>query len=282
MEEKHINPVGEAENSELPWLIFTLNGNAYAVNSKYVNGIEMLPDVITPLPYSPDIYRGLVERRGEVYPLLDMRRVFKFPSIDDETAAFKEMMEQRKNDHTKWIKALDNCVKTGEKFSLATDPHKCAFGIWYDNFSTDSHSAGMHLKKVEEPHRLLHESAPIILEAVHNGDTEKAERLMKKLWEDYYPNVIAVLDNAENVYRSTFREIVVVLADGEQMMGLLVDEVLAVDKIEPVNGSNKINLLMQSKYFDSTARSDKVDLEILIINENELFKLSNVDAYKHN
>ncbi len=266
------------ENAELPWLIFMLNKNAYAVNSKYVNGINMRAEDITPLPDAPDIYRGLVKVREEVCPLLDMRKLFHFLSLDEETARFKEMMEQRKRDHIKWIDTLEQCVKTGEKFTLTTDPHKCAFGMWYDKFISENHSASFHIKKVEEPHRLLHESAPLIISYAEQGDMKNAERLLKKARNEYVPKILSVIDESENAYRSTFRENVVFLSDGEQMLGLLVDEVLAVDKVEPVTGSSSMNLLLKSRFFEGIARNDKIDLEILIVDEDELLKLSDVDA----
>lgn len=263
--------------AELPWLIFTLGGNAYAVNSRYVNGIEMKPSNITPLPEAPDIYCGLVERRGEVYPLLDMRKTFHFPSVDEEVESFMNTMEQRKKDHINWVDTLERCAETGEPFILATDPHKCAFGIWYDNFIKHNTSAGLHIKKIEEPHRKLHELANDVFEASENGESEKVRALIKKAREDYVPKVISVLDESEYAYRSTFKETVVVLSDGVQMLGLLVDEVLAVDKIEPITGSGNMNLLMQSRFFEGVARNDKVDLEILIVDEDELLKLSDVE-----
>ncbi len=277
MEEKYSAAENE-EVVELPWLIFTLNKNAYAVNSKYVSGINMRAENVTPLPDAPDIYRGLVQIREEVCPLLDMRKLFHFLSLDEETAMFREMMEKRKQDHIKWMDTLEQCARTGEKFTLTTDPHKCAFGMWYDKFVSENHSAGFHIKKVEEPHRLLHESAPLILKAVEQGDTQTVERLLKKAREEYVPKILSVIDDSENAYRGTFRENVVFLSDGEQMLGLLVDEVLAVDKIEPVNGSTNMNLLLQSRFFEGTARNDKIGLEILIVDEEELLKLSNVEG----
>ena len=266
------------ERSELPWLIFTLNEKAYAVNSKFVNGIEMKPGNITPIPDSPDIYCGLVERRGEVYPLLDMRKTFYFPSVDDETDEFVKMIDQRKGDHIRWIDTFERCYKSGEKFSLAVDPHKCAFGMWYDRYMKEVHAITFHLKKIEEPHKLLHETAAMIINAVNKGDTKKAETLFKKLKTEYYPRVIAVLDEVKSVYRSTYRETVVVLADENQKLGLLVDEVLAVDNVEPVIGGGSMNLLLQSRFFEKVVRNDKIDKEILVVDEEELLKLSEVNA----
>ncbi len=112
---------------------------------------------------------------------------------------------------------------------------------------------------------------------MNRGEDQKAEVLFKKLKNEYYPRVIAVLDEVKAVYRSTYRETVVVLSDEKQMLGLLVDEVLAVDKVEPVIGGGSMNLLSQSRFFKRVVQNDKINLEILIVDEEELLKLSDVN-----
>ncbi len=263
---------------DLPWLIFTLDEKAYAVNSKFVNGIEMKPAVVTPIPDAPEAYCGVVQRRGEVYPLLDMRKVFHFNTLDEETASFRAMMEQRKADHINWVETLERCAETGEAFTLSTDCHKCALGLWYDEFVIKHPSAAVLLKKIEEPHRKLHETAHDVLAAADKGDKETVAKLIKRLHTDYMPKVIAAIDDAENAYKSTFKETVVVLTEGDQMLGLLVDKVLAVDKISFINGGGSMNLLLQSKYFCNVARCTRFDMEILVIDERELLTLSDVDT----
>ena len=263
---------------DLPWLIFTLDDKAYAVNSKFVNGIEMKPKVVTPIPEAPEAYCGVVQRRGEVYPLLDMRKVFHFSTLDQEAADFREMMEQRKADHVKWVETLEHCAETGETFTLATDSHKCTLGMWYDEFTKNHPSAAVLLKKIEEPHRKLHDAAHDVLSAADKGDKEAVEKLLKRVRNDYMPKVISAIDDAENAYKSTFKETVVVLTEDDQMLGLLVDKVLAVDKISFINGGGSMNLLLQSKYFCNVARCTRFDMEILVIDERELLTLSDVDT----
>lgn len=263
---------------DLPWLIFTLDDKAYAVNSKFVNGIEMKPKIVTPIPEAPEAYCGVVQRRGEVYPLLDMRKVFHFSTLDEEAADFRVMMEQRKADHVNWVNTLEHCVETGETFTLATDSHKCALGLWYDEFTQSHPSASVLLKKIEEPHRKLHDTACEVFAAADKGDKETIAKLIKRVRTDYMPKVIAAIDDAENAYKSTFKETVVVLTEGDQMLGLLVDKVLAVDKISFINGGGSMNLLLQSKYFCNVARCARFDMEILVIDERELLTLSDVDT----
>ena len=42
------------------------------------------------------------------------------------------------------------------EFKLAIDPHKCAFGKWYDNFETDNRTLSGCLKKCDAPHQEIH------------------------------------------------------------------------------------------------------------------------------
>lgn len=95
----------------LPWLIFTLRSHYYAIHSRYVTGIMVPPDSITPVPEAPDIYRGVVEIRSEVYPVLDMRKMFGFPSIDTECKEFTEMMDAREKDYIEWVTSLNVPLK---------------------------------------------------------------------------------------------------------------------------------------------------------------------------
>ncbi len=270
----------DEEIGELPWLIFTLNRNAYAVNIKYVSGIEQKPENITPLPKAPEIYCGLAEFWEEMYTIIDMRKAFHLPSIDEEVDVFRDVMEQRKQDHIKWVEVLEKCVETGEKFSLATDPHKCAFGRWYYDFVKHNHAAGFHIRRVEKPHTFLHETAPEVIGAIKKGDKETAVKLLQKARKEYVPKVLEVLDEAETAFRDTFRETVVIISDEEQRLGLLVDEVLLVDNIEPTNGSDASAGFSKSKFLESIAKNERVGNEIFVINEDELLKLSDVEKFR--
>lgn len=65
-------------NNVLPWIIFSLNGRFFAVNSCLVSGIMKLPQ-ITPVPEAPDIFHGICDVRGETIPIFSMHRLLKLP-----------------------------------------------------------------------------------------------------------------------------------------------------------------------------------------------------------
>lgn len=256
--------------SELPWLIFTLSGNAYAVNSKYVNGIEMKSEKITPLPQAPDVYCGMVERRGEVYPLLNMRKVFGFKSLDDELKEFRTLVEDKIAAEKAWFKGLMSQLESGDNVHIVNSQNNNKF------FDKLAEYDGAVTAKIVKAKRAYSDLSTILNEITAAAPAEK-EMLLNTAKNEIFRQVLTALDGIVKAHESSFREIVVVLSDGEQMLGLLVDQVLAVDKIRSVSGSDKMRVLMQSKYFEGVARNDRVDLEILVINEDELLELSDVE-----
>ena len=65
----------ERNESELPWIIFSLNNTAYGINSKHVLSIELLGD-ITAIVDAPHYCPGIVRSRGEMIELVDLRALF--------------------------------------------------------------------------------------------------------------------------------------------------------------------------------------------------------------
>jgi len=72
------------EQSELQsYLSFQLDGEIFAINvSKVLEILEM--QAITHIPQSPDYMRGVLNLRGSVLPVIDMRLKFGLPSKKDD------------------------------------------------------------------------------------------------------------------------------------------------------------------------------------------------------
>lgn len=80
--------------NHLPWVVFTLEKENYAVNSKHVMAIcNALP--VTKIPNSFTHVKGMVRYRDEIFKLYDMRQIIEFKSLDEEILEFQEMMEKR-------------------------------------------------------------------------------------------------------------------------------------------------------------------------------------------
>jgi len=71
--------------SEGKYLIFSMNGQEFGI------GISQIREIIqymepTPVPSSPDFLRGLINLRGQVMPVFDLRVIFSAPSQQTERA----------------------------------------------------------------------------------------------------------------------------------------------------------------------------------------------------
>ena len=65
----------ERAETEYPWILFSLDGIAYGINSKYVLSIEILSK-ITPIVDAPHYSPGITQSRGEMIELTDMLALF--------------------------------------------------------------------------------------------------------------------------------------------------------------------------------------------------------------
>ncbi|MGZ3457816.1 MAG: chemotaxis protein CheW [Archangium sp.] len=60
-------------------LLFTLEGQRYALSTEDVRELARAVR-LTPLPRAPAVVEGLLNLRGELLPVLDMRRRFRLPA----------------------------------------------------------------------------------------------------------------------------------------------------------------------------------------------------------
>jgi chemotaxis signal transduction protein len=257
---------------DLPWLTFTLRGNAYAINSKFIDGIMTPPDEITPIPDSPPKYIGMLNIRGDVFPLLDMRKQFKLMSVDEEIKAFEDCVEDFISVHT----AACEKIKNGS--AMLGDEVKCHYTLWAEKISHHKDKVSELVAKADVPHKNIHVLCAKIEEYRKTGGKENE---IAALLPEITKNVALysdILKEAEYTFKRRFRETIVNLSDEDCKIGILVDEVLGVGEIEMVRDSNNLNTVYSSKMFEGVGKSDKTDKEILIINEEMLIKQSEIQA----
>ena len=219
------------------WLTIKLDTQLYALDSSYVESISQLEETIHVLPESTEIKPGIVHARGHVVPLVNMRAALGLKTLEKEQEAFADMLEQRKNDHIHWVQELERCLDEDDTFKLATDPHKCAFGKWYDTYHTENQVLSFHLRKIDEPHKRLHETAHLAFECPRECDDCERERCLREELKDdahiYKDIVVKLLDEAKTLLLDSSRGMYIVVRNKENApLGLLIDEVLAVETIK--------------------------------------------------
>ena len=102
----------ERDESEYPWIMFSIDGTAYAVNSKYVLSIEILEE-ITPIVDAPYYCPGITESRGDYIELVDTRALFglgDYLSARIDKTNTRHMMVVTEIDETKRGLIVDDII----------------------------------------------------------------------------------------------------------------------------------------------------------------------------
>lgn len=238
---------------EMPWLVFTLGEELYALDCSVVCGISVLPNQVQPLPEQPETIRGIAQMRGNMVPLLEMRKIFGKKLFCEEKQEFEDMLDLRKAEHQHWVNELERTAQAGEPFTLATDPHKCAFGRWYDSFISESHSINSYLSRIEEPHRKLHETAMEIQKC--NREQVCVDGRLQRLRNEYEPKIISLIEGAKEVFEKNQREMVITIKYQEQEYGLIVDSVLSMENLQLLSDEGPMRTMAPLQWTCGVAQS---------------------------
>lgn len=268
--------IGETKDkSAYPDVVVKICDELYAINSRYIIAITNMQSY-NRMPGAPKEVLGVTDFRGEAVPLIDMRILFGLPTVKQKFDEFRNMIDERKTDHIKWVDKLEESASTGEKFTLAKDPHKCAFGKWFYSFKSDSPMVNHHMQKIEEPHRKLHEMAMEMdrckLEDTEDSQDECARNVIKTAKQKYMERVLQLLDEAKTVFQSLYTEMMIVLeAEGSQI-AIVIDEVLAVEELLEMNRSLTALPFRHSDYVCEVKQRKDTEELILELSDDRLLK----------
>lgn len=258
----------EEENEVIiyPYIVFKAADRMFCASSEYIRIILQLPHY-DKLPESPPYVTGIFPYMDGVVRMIDLRTVLGARPLKDEYGGFCDMIDTRKEDHIFWVEELERVLETGEEFTKATDPHKCALGKWYDQFSSDNEYVMAHLRKLNEPHIALHRAAEEAFECEKKCDSCEREEclnsILDKVKEVYVPKIMTLLDESKEIFKeSIYHELVLVL-NTEESLGLVVDEVVSVEMLESVQ--EDIGGMAGARYIKDVKRSEKLDDMILEI-----------------
>lgn len=256
------------------WVLAKVKNSVCALNSANVESILQLEEEVTVMPESDDIHLGIIHYRNGVLPVLDLRGAMGMVSLMAEEEAFAQMLDQRKRDHVNWVDELKRCMREGETFTLATDPHKCAFGKWYDSYEPESYAVDFQLKKINDPHRKLHESATQVfaLEKIADAQAREEEQthILHNVTENCMHEVLACLEDTKRVFAENSRKMIIVLSDGKRAGGVLVDEVLAVEEISAIARNNSLGTMEERPLVRHVAQRKSGQDLVLVLNTDSL------------
>ena len=259
-------------NFDLPWVIFSIGKQNYAISTRLVTGIMQIPPVVH-VAEAPELFLGVCNVRGDVIPIADMRKLLGMPSADKEAEEKVKILSEKRENLDRWLKELGRCVEKGLRFNLSPDPAK------YRNFGAfgvgDSISA--ELKKTEPAYNELHSLAQRIVD-LRNPDgsyEEGADELLGQA-EKSAQKAFRVIDELAQQIREKLTPMIITLSfpsTRDTCMGFSVDSVRSVDEVEMLDKKDNSRILFMSGHICGIAHNEKLPGEILLIDDLETVKL---------
>jgi len=146
-------------------------------------------------------------------------------------------MDTRRQDHINWLDTLEKCTNDGIPFTLTTDPHKCAFGKWYDTYKTTDLSIMFHsvFSKFDAPHKAIHAIGAKADELIKFGKTQEAIELIEKTKNNELKQMMHIFDEVKTAFKESNREIVVVFGDGKNNLSIAVKKIVAIEYLTDID-----------------------------------------------
>lgn len=213
-------------------IIVTLGDSHYALASESIASIVSVPEC-TKLPRVPGWIRGLIMIRGQGYSLGDLRVRLGMPSLPVEIEEFVTMIGQREQDHVRWLDTLEACTREGNEFTLTTDPHKCAFGKWYDAYKTNNHLVELYLRRFDAPHKAIHAVGVEVDALIRSGDVATAQCTIVTTKNTTLAEMRLLFSGFRALIRETgAREVAILLNGTSTPLAVVVDSIDAVERFE--------------------------------------------------
>lgn len=99
------NITPHSSTPDMPLIVFKVGEMTCAVDGASVISIQRMEE-FTLTPHTPDEIFGSINFRNHVISILDLRTVFGLPTRIKEYSDFVKMLDQRKQDHIKWVTML--------------------------------------------------------------------------------------------------------------------------------------------------------------------------------
>ena len=186
---------------------------------------------VTGIPNAPPEVRGVINLRGKIIELMDLRVKLGLPPLKAEVDGLIQLLRDREQDHRDWLAELEACVRERRPFGKARDPHKCAFGLWYDQFRTEDRLLRMTLPSMDAPHKAIHATADAALARAAGGDVDGALALIAERRRQEFGALIKLFEESRRALAAGNREVAVVLSCGTDLLAFSVDLVEAAEHI---------------------------------------------------
>ncbi len=239
-----------ATTTSRQWIVIELSDQTYGFDVDHVREIVSLQDMhIHRIPQSPACAEGVIVLRDRPIEVIDVRSTLGLCSLHKEAEGITKLLQEREEDHCRWIQELETCVLEQREFRLATDPHKCKFGQWYDKVMGDPQGLSRLtnndlaltslLEQLDQPHKRIHAVAERVLGCVSTGRIGEARRILDETRDTELRSLRQIFSKCRAKMEIVKRGVLFVFTEQEGAVGGLVDRVVEVarfseDQVRPV------------------------------------------------
>lgn len=264
-----ISSEGPEYTNASEYLVFTSANQKFGLRQEILVAIIDMPRH-TLIPHMPSHMRGVMDYMGQAVPVYDLRKKMGISPLAEEIDTLIDSLGQRKQDHLSWLKKLKDQVADGQEISVQTDPHKCAFGLWYDACKFYSVNLTDYMAQFDAPHKRIHSLAIEVSILIQAGKLEAAKDVIHQAENNELQTLLTLFDGAAKKIKKFTYEYAVIFerADG-QRVSILADNLEYFGLLDEVISPLPIAFSMQhGNFIDALGRKSKGDAteEILILN----------------
>lgn len=254
--------------NELPWIIFELKQQLFAISTRMVTGLSQLPPITT-VPNAPPMFLGVTNSRGNVVPTLDLKKLLNIGDGKAELEAAQKLISQKNEGTEEYLNEIARCIKNKEEFCVSN--HLELLG---GNFSRELKNGSGEVAKLAAEIEVLEKEMIEKAESAGNDGSKlrDAQACGRKL--------LRVIKEADEKINDSSYRMVVFLSDVpgsvDACLCFVVDGVKAVDQLEMIEENSGNRCLFMSGYICGVAHNERFKGEILIANDEEIVKMVNV------
>ena len=259
-------------------LTVVVESSTYGIELSWVKEILTL-DNVRPIASSVSHTRGAIMVRGNPIPLVDLRKYFGKNALLDDRKKIVDLLDARRQDHIDWLNELEACVNENRDFKKATDPTKCAFGMWMQGYKPDTPELEREFAAFDEPHREIHAVAEQVLFLAKEGNMTKARERLVEAKEFELKRMLTLFDEVKTYILTSSREIAIIVGSNDSFCGFVVDSVHEI-KSRSAFKSEDYGLTGAMRGVSHVLSNDQEPIHIL--NASEIMKDVRVQSFKSN
>lgn len=137
------------------YLSVLLCNESFGVEINRIQEIFVMNKIV-PLPKAPEMISGIYNLRGQVYPVISLRKVLGKRKSEDENLELIQFLKTTEADFQKIFQQIEESIEHKAKLSTSEIHFPVQFGTWLKTFKSNNRTLLKHIKQIEIQHQRMH------------------------------------------------------------------------------------------------------------------------------